>query len=136
MTTYTTAAQLLKKFTSISLSFFFFTKIELRVKCIYLIVSLKHPFSLKKNNPDFQLMGISHVAWQQSFFVGLPSLAFGWLRDAPEYRSVQLQYVNKAGIFQFLLDTSILFALIKVPILLVPPHNSCLYLCCPDHIPV
>lgn len=82
----------------------------------------------------------SHVAaWQclkphqQFFSVGLPSLAFGWLEDVgcPGYRSVQLHTVYKQSWdfsgFQFLLDMSVLFALIKIPILLVPPHNSPLF---------
>lgn len=74
--------------------------------------------------------------------VVLPSFAFGWLRDVgrPEHRSVQLHTAYKqswdfSGL-QFLLDMSVPFALIKISILLVPPHNSLHYLYCPDHIPV
>lgn len=88
------------------------------------------------------------VSWQclkprQLFFLCWPAIiAFGWLGDVgcPGYRSVQSHTVYKQSWdfsgFQFLLGMSVLFALIKIPILQVPPHNSPLYLYCPDHIPV
>lgn len=90
------------------------------------------------------------VAWQclkprQLFYfsVGLPSMAFGWLGDVgcPGHRALQLHTVYKQSWdfsgFQFLLDMSVLFALIKIPMLLAPPHDfSPFYLYCPDHIPV
>ncbi len=74
--------------------------------------------------------------------VVLPSLAFVLLGDVgrPEYRSVQLHIVYKqswdSSGLQFLLGMSVPFALIKIPILLVPPHYSLYYLYCPNHIPV
>lgn len=126
----------------------------------FLLASLKHPFSLSdpRSFPiSWSRIAVQTrayhiftctVAWQclkpcQAFFsVGLPSLAFGlmWDVERPGYRSVQLHTVYKQSWdfsgFQFLLDMSVLFALIKIPILLVPPHNFLLYLYCPDHIPV
>lgn len=80
---------------------------------------------------------VSHgSAWDlfsRFFSVGLPSMAFGWLGDdgCPGYSSVRLHTVYKQSWefsgFQFLLDMSVLFALIKIPILLFPPHNSLLF---------
>ena len=128
--------------------------------------ALEHNYAFLWNIPfhnqtqDFQLIkncsadqGVTHVvAWQCLkprqpffffFFLCWPAVNGLWLTGevgCPGYGSVQLHTVYKQSWdisgFQFLLDMSVLFALIKIPISLVPPHNSLLYLYCPDHIPV
>lgn len=106
------------------------------------LVSLKHPFSWSDPRP--QISNWSRTVAQPPIFSLLarhqwPLVDWGDV-GCPGYRSVQSHIEYKQSWefsgFQFLLDMSVLFALIKIPILLVPPHNFLLYLYCPDHIPV